>query len=979
MSIFLSPQKVMSLNIASQNQVYSDELSDWQVIQELGNSLSGTVSSFTFRVSTAASNSNQFDYTAQNTRIYDKDNGSSYITGCVPSGASSSDRLRGLSFSTSNVPSGYEDVIIDFSCNNYNFISGHRYIIRISNANMPQYGGKNIKFAASAYGPGRNGGTDKFTGGGLRYANGNPWDYSHNSGTCNVSSYIWGDTNPTPSSGCNVWTTSQDDLYFVLSNTTPEPTPTPTPSTRFPVIFIPGIGGSEFKASQDIIWSKDDGHGGIFSHAYTNNEKVWVNEAEAAMPGTDDYFDVLRLQSDGQTSEAPLSLTGDLTSFGYADIDSFFQENGYTKGTNFFVFPYDWRKDVRTTTSDLDNLVEEAKTKSGMPKANIVAHSMGGLVARNYISDSGRASKINKLIELGVPHLGSVDALRTLQYGSWLGYDYHLFHLGIPPSETKDNAQNMTGLYELLPSSMYFNFYNNSDINYPYPFSDSRDIDNNGTIGDLSYSQTKTLLENLHNSSLINIADQFHNSLDSMLNQNHGINIYLIVGTSQPTIGQIRESWWINWPIQTFPKYEEIYINGDGTVPTYSASLKSDILDYSGNSRLYYVEQNHSDLVSKTGPAMQTVAAILSEGDSIPIEVKDEKIVLEGEQISVDQDADLDIYDSDGNHTGMDSNGNVETNIPGTFFDTLGTSKHFFIKKSSRAVTVKVKSSRSTSTNIKKRTYRSDQITKTTTYQNVPVNNTSTVDLALDPSSDTSLPLNNGSETIPPTSEVSGSSATDLTPPATTYSISGTESSSNIYTGEVTITLTSSDSGSGVSATQYSLDNGQTVQTYTEPIHITAAGTTTIQFFSSDLLGNQEYPQTITITIVSPTPTPTTTPTSTPTPVASSSSNNTSNDSDITSQIPLTLTSLATISAIIAPKDASEIDQVLGLQTTAAKEFPSIAPFSPNNKNYQKASSFSLPWFLTLPPLLLIATSLGASILFHFLKEGRLKNNPEKK
>lgn len=851
--------KVQAVSIAEQTGVWSDQLSVWRTIQELGNNLSGTAQTFTFRVATTSTNLNQFDYTAQNSRIYDKDNGNSYISGCVPTGANPSDPLRGLTFSTDNVPSGFEDVSIDFSCRNYNFIPGHRYLILISNANMAQYGGKRIKFASSAYGAGGHGGSDRFSGGGLRY--------SFDNSSCNAASYTW--NSQTANSNCNIFTSAADDLYFVLNNNAPPP--------RLPVIFIPGIGGSEMKASQDIFWSAQDGHGGIYSHAYSGNEKIWVNQDQAAQLGNDDYFDVLKLKADGVTPEADLSLTGNLTSFGYSDIDSFFTDMGYVKGTNFFIFPYDWRKDIRSTKDGLDALIETAKTASGQSKVNLVVHSMGGLVARYYISDAAKAAKVNLLIELGVPHLGAVDSVKTLRYGSWLGYDFKLFTLGIPPSETKDNAQNLPSIFELIPSSKYYDFYSNTDETIPYPYKDDRDIDNNLVVGALNFNQAKSLLSNMgHNMSVFSIGEEFHTLIDTVFNQTNGAKIYEIVGTAQPTLGQIHETWWVTWPINLIPKTDEVFINGDETVPLYSASLKNESLDISGAFKIYYVEQKHSDLVSSNGTAMQTVRSILNDDNSLPVEVKDEKIYLEGEQISLD-DGELDLYDESNRHCGLNSNGEMEENIPEVTCTTSGKTKHAFVKK--KASKVKVKATRknpattSKKTAVKKRTYRADKISKTTIYKNITLDEKGKVEFDLDPAVDTSPSLTlypddtkPDSSTVTPTSEVSGNAATDQTPPATTIQNSGTQDASGTYTGPVTVTLTGSDTGSGILSIEYSLNNGQTVQTYTDPFTVSNSGTTNVQVKAIDNTGNEEIPQTVTIQITAqPTPTPTPTPASTTT------------------------------------------------------------------------------------------------------------------
>lgn len=64
------------------------------------------------------------------------------------------------------------------------------------------------------------------------------------------------------------------------------------------------------------------------------------------------------------------------------------------------------------------------------------------------------------------------------------------------------------------------------------------------------------------------------------------------------------------------------------------------------------------------------------------------------------------------------------------------------------------------------------------------------------------------------------------------------------------MTLTGTDKDSGVLRTEYSLDNGLTVQIYTSPF--TVSTSTTLQVKSIDKLGNEEVPQTITITINKP-------------------------------------------------------------------------------------------------------------------------------
>lgn len=672
--------------------------------------------------------------------------------------------------------------------------------------------------------------------------------------TAEEAKYVWMGNPGYISPPIPEWTEFKVDYIRVIQ----------TSPTKLPVIFIPGIGGSELKATEDIFWiDQDNGHGGEFSHAYAKDEKVWVNHDEAIKLGNDDYFDVLRLKPDGQTSEANLSLTGELTSLGYGDVDPFFTSNGYTKGNNFFIFPYDWRKDIRTTKESLDALVETAKKQTGASKANIVAHSMGGLVARYYISDPEKAKNVNKLISLGTPYLGSVDALKAIMYGNDLKQKvFGIIPIGIPRSQMKDVSQNLTSIFQLLPTKKFYSFYDNSSKDKPFPFYDGRDIDRNNIAEALSFLKTKQLLDNLnHNMTVYNIALNFRDVFDTSLATDRiDVVQHNIIGSGQPTLGQIKETYWITWPIKLLPRYEETFINGDDTVPLYSASLKSDGKDLSAGAAIYYVEQKHSDLVNQNGSAMQLVKAILSEGDAIPVEVKSEKIKLNGKHISVDQDAELDLYDDQGNHTGIKDD-RIETNIPETFYDTFGDTKHAFIKSKSKTVTVKVKPKKNTAQKVTTpiihiRHHTDDKIVKTSIYRNKPANKTTDtpIEFVLNPQESTSPNVVINNETIIPV-DITGDAIADSTPPVTKIEVQGG-----------TITLTPTDIESGVSQTEYSLDNGETVQTYTQPVTVNDTGSHTLQVFSTDKLGNQELPQTVTFTINQPSSSPIPTPTITTKP-----------------------------------------------------------------------------------------------------------------
>lgn len=99
----------------------------------------------------------------------------------------------------------------------------------------------------------------------------------------------------------------------------------------------------------------------------------------------------------------------------------------------FYVFPYDFRRDNVENARLLVTRLRELKTKLQRPdlRFNVLAHSMGGLIARyaamygdsDLPSDGSPkpnwagASEINKIVMLGVPNEGSADAFTTLIEG----------------------------------------------------------------------------------------------------------------------------------------------------------------------------------------------------------------------------------------------------------------------------------------------------------------------------------------------------------------------------------------------------------------------------------------------------------------------------------------------------------------------------------------------------------------------------------
>lgn len=112
-----------------------------------------------------------------------------------------------------------------------------------------------------------------------------------------------------------------------------------------------------------------------------------------------------------------------LTPFGtgaYRDFVKNLILSGYQYEKNFFWGFYDWRlSNGESARLYLKKLIDEIKTKNKHYEVSLVAHSMGGLMARSYIQSDFFENDVDRLVTLGTPHLGSSDV-----YSIWEGEEF---------------------------------------------------------------------------------------------------------------------------------------------------------------------------------------------------------------------------------------------------------------------------------------------------------------------------------------------------------------------------------------------------------------------------------------------------------------------------------------------------------------------------------------------------------------------------
>ncbi|MFA6428397.1 MAG: right-handed parallel beta-helix repeat-containing protein [Candidatus Buchananbacteria bacterium] len=103
----------------------------------------------------------------------------------------------------------------------------------------------------------------------------------------------------------------------------------------------------------------------------------------------------------------------------YDNLYQALKEAGYQEGKTLFSFPYQWRQGNVLTAELLKQKIATVKQLCNCQKVDLVAHSMGGLIAREYIESDNYADDVDQIIFLGTPHQGA-----TKSYLIWEGGEF---------------------------------------------------------------------------------------------------------------------------------------------------------------------------------------------------------------------------------------------------------------------------------------------------------------------------------------------------------------------------------------------------------------------------------------------------------------------------------------------------------------------------------------------------------------------------
>ncbi len=459
---------------------------------------------------------------------------------------------------------------------------------------------------------------------------------------------------------------------------------------------------------------------------------------------------------------------------------------------------------------------------TGASKVNIIAHSMGGLLAKDYINSYGKDS-IDKLIFVGTPHLGAPKSARVLLAGDNMGIPW------LNSDRVKEVVHNSPASYELLPGNSYFNSFQGY-------------IQKSGSGDLLNYNDSKSFLLSNLNSNIMGMADSFwaKNLENTDLS---GIGAYNIAGCSTGT-----EAGYLFKPDNS--SIDKIgRTSGDKTVPLVS----SDNINIPANHKFYLKNASHAEMPSQTDVrgAILNILASKSFSPTGNLKTDSSECNFKGKELDWHSPVAVHIYDSQGRHSGPMDNDGIENSIPGVDYQIIGHDKFVFLPTDSNETYNVIADGLATgSFDLLISQNNNGVLGNTTVFNDIPIATLGKVSLTVfDSSSDSSINVDysgNGTtvQNVPASSILLADEAFDATPPITQTTITGPAGRGGWYLGNVSVSLSASDDNSGILATRYSLD-GQPLANYLGPINVSGEGKHAVLYYSIDKAGNDEEVKTL--------------------------------------------------------------------------------------------------------------------------------------
>ena len=331
------------------------------------------------------------------------------------------------------------------------------------------------------------------------------------------------------------------------------------------VVVIPGIMGSELTTV--------DRRGDL--------DSIWVQVLRLVAG----RLDRLRLGEDGRTEYDPdydVRATGILKRY-YGELQLSLSENW-----NVRAFWFDWRKDLNLAADELRARISGWFADDA--PVHIVAHSMGGLVARTFIKNHSerweamwdertKGESGGRLVMLGTPNHGSFAIPQTITGAAGMVRKLALLDIRHSLTDLLEILNSFVGTYQMLPS--------------PLRMPGMEQLYDAKTYGDLNVPQGR-----------LDDALKHHESLQGVVDAER---MLYVAGNDKPTFNNVND----------FSRLDDteaydVTVKGDGTVPHELGLLET---PHGEKVETYYVEEEHGNLTANV-QIISALDELLGAGDT---------------------------------------------------------------------------------------------------------------------------------------------------------------------------------------------------------------------------------------------------------------------------------------------------------------------------------------------------------------------------
>lgn len=492
-------------------------------------------------------------------------------------------------------------------------------------------------------------------------------------------------------------------------------------ATGTAVVFFPGVMGTRLY----------DDSSGIETEAWasvldSNHAKLGLDTAGKSLNDVYTKDDTQSIGDEAETGITDEIYNANIYNSFINDLRSWKVE-GVIK--DYAFIPYDWRlslEDIVTsgaTTTDgklrytnsqnfsqsyILKKLRELGSKSG--NITLIGHSNGGLVIKALMQKLEDANdplyyKINKIIFVAVPQVGTPDAVANILHGTDLGWH----GLIMSNQRSRQLSENFPMAYNLLPSSSYFSTvssgfaidkvvtfdtqkdaYSTQISKYGFFVSNPSELKDYVLGGDArvkpAYADTNN--PNIGNSSLYSNAEAVHAVLDSWQPAST-TKVIQVAGWGEETLSGITETICLDKSVFGYHKCikPKFVVDGDGTVVTPSALWMStstpnverwwvDLKEFA--DQLSNIKRIHRDIMEVYNLRSFLKKTLLSQSFLDP-----ENIIISSPSTLVSNKPrlhytlhsplTLGVMDSQGRYTGLDPvTKQVREEIPGVNYGIVG-------------------------------------------------------------------------------------------------------------------------------------------------------------------------------------------------------------------------------------------------------------------------------------------------------------------